>query len=530
MLTIPNLNYPGINVDEASDGIVTSYILKDVSNNPKSKLMITNCYIILFNKIFPIMSGEYLGSVSSYLIFPFSLIFGLNVISLRVTSIFISALTILFIYFSCKIWFGRRVAFLASLLTATNLLFVQYSRVGLHREEIFIIFFFWAGLFFLAKYSEAKKNLFLYLSLYSWGLGLSAKIIFLWYAIGLIVAYLILRKRVNLLLSLKIRQKIIVVLSFGLGAIFIILYNIKSPGIIVRVLTHSLFLSPFKEGSSPQINNLDYLTNLGTRIPHLIVLLKGNIVDAIDWGVIKMYSLESLSLFIITLTFISFMSVLILTLFSRNKPIKYRILFFYILYFTVMALTPFTVSGFHPGHLLVLLPFPQIVMALFLDYIWQWSRQKKILLTTIYSIFLVPVLLFNIWMNIYFNIEMKKNGGYRRWSTAIYELADYLDRKNIQPLTFGCGLKENIAFLTNERIVPAIYDELKITREGLIKEYKRLYQKKEPIFYLTKMSEESQLFLNLFMKLAAENGKEKILEKIFFNRAGHPVYWLYKIY
>lgn len=530
VLTMPNLNCPGISIDEAGDGIVSNYILKDCSIY-KQKLMITNYYIVLFDRIFPIMSGGYVSSVFSYLMFPFSIIFGLNVISLRATPIFFSVLTILFIYLFCKIWFGKRVAFLTALLTATNLVFVQYSRVGLYREEIFIIFFLWAGLFLFGKYYETKRNLFLYLSLFFWGLGFSAKIIFLWYAIGIIVAYVILRRRANLLASLNIRQTIIALSSFCLGAIFIILYNVKEPGISMKILVHSLFVSPFKGRPSSHMDNLAYLTNLKARISHLIMLLKGNIADKIDWGIIKMCSIERISFVVISLIIVSFICVLILTLFSRSKPIKYRILFFYILYITVMALTPFSVSGLEPGHLVMLLPFPQIVMALFLDYIWQWIRRKKMPSIAIYSIFLIPVFLFNIWMNIYFNIEMEKNGGYRRWSTAIYELADYLDKEKIQPITFGWGLKENIAFITHEEIVPIIFEEFNSDLSGaIIDEYKLLSLKKKPIFYLSMKSEENILYRDLFMKFATEDGKKLTLVKVFFNHAGDPVYWLYKVY
>jgi 4-amino-4-deoxy-L-arabinose transferase-like glycosyltransferase len=529
VLTLPNLNYPGISIDEAADGIVSSYILKDSAIYYNKELMITNCYVVLFNRILPVMSGHYLGSVLAYLVYPFARIFGLNIISLRITPIFFSILTILFIYLLCKIWFGKRVAFFASLLAATNLLFVQYSRVGLYREEIFIIFFFWATLFFFAKYFEKKAPHFLYIGLFLFGLGLSAKITFFWYVCGMLMGYIILKKRLNLLISLKIRQRVIGLFTFCLGAIFIIFYNIKEPGVTVKMLTRSLLEYPFvKENMS--ISNLSYFTNLKIRISQLLMFLKENIAVRSDWGVIQMCPIERASFIIVSVAAISFISVLIFALFSLNSSRKYRILFFYIIYVTVMLLTPFTVSSFDPGHLLVLFPFPQITMALFLDYIWQWNKYKKAILTMACSIFLIPVLLFNIWVNVYFNTEMKKNGGYRRWSTAVYELANYLDKKNIQPVMFGWGMAENIVFLSHERIVPVVYTEANFILERFAKERKSLSLKRKPIFYLTMISEENQLLRDLFMKLAEENRENKTSERIFFNLAGDPVYWLYKIY
>lgn len=529
VLAMPNLYFPGLSIDEAADGLVSSFIFKNLPKGLKVSVEPSVYSTAIFNRIFPIMTGEYHGSVNSYIIFPFLRLFGFNVFSLRFASIFISVASIFLIYYLCKMWFNRRTAFIAAILIVTNLLFVQYSRLALYREEIFIIFFFWATLFFLAKYFEQKTMAFLYIGCYLFGLGISNKVTFLWYVCGMFMAYVILKRKLGLSIFLNIKQKIIAFSSFCLGLLFIILYNISVPGVSIRILVQSLFLYPVVKKNTA-INNLDYLVNFKIRISHLIMFLREDIAERFDWGIVRASHIEHLSSIIMILTLISFVFVLIFTLFSRNSPRKYRVLFFYIVYITIVFLTPFTVSGFDPGHLMVLFPFPQIVMALFLDYTWQWARYPKIFLITIYSVFLIPVFLFNIWMNIHFRDEMKRNGGYKRWSTAVYGLAAYLDNKNIRPVTFGWGLKENIAFLTDKRVVPIQYDGSDISREELIRQYQQLSLKKEPIFYLTMMSEENAAYLNLFLNLAMEDNRKKVLEKVFFNQAGDQVYRLYRIY
>ena len=50
----------------------------------------------------------------------------------------------------------------------------------------------------------------------------------------------------------------------------------------------------------------------------------------------------------------------------RPAAARPKVLFLYIVYGTVFFLSPFTVSNLDPGHLVVLLPFPQIATALFL--------------------------------------------------------------------------------------------------------------------------------------------------------------------
>ncbi len=530
ILALPNLNYPGLSIDEAGDGIVSGYIFKNLPAESKNLSSIIGAdRVVLFNKLIPIMTGEYHASVNSYIILPFLRFFGFNVFALRLASLLIALFSVFLIYFVCKIWFSRRIAWVVSLLSASNLGFVQYSRVGLFREEIFIIFFFWITIFLFLKYFEQKKLGFVYAGFYCLGLGVSNKVTFLWYAAGLLLAYFSLRRKLGLSLLLSLKQKLICLTGFCLGSVFLIIYNVRQPGISFRILLQSLFFYPVIKNNT-QISNLHYWENLKIRISHLIMFLKENITERCDWGVQQAGWLEHWSFMIMLLSVITFSGTLICVLLSKNHQQKYRILFFYVVFITVFALTPFTVSGFDPGHLLVLFPFTQIVLALFLDYIWQSAGQHKKFIAAVYPVFLIPVLTFHILMNIHFHQAMRENGGYRRWSTAIYELADYLDKNKIQPVTFGWGLKENLAFLTDQRVVPIQFDEFNFSQAALIKEYDRLAVKKEPFFYLTMMAEENTSFLELFMNLAAEDGKNKVLEKIFFNQAGDQVYWLYKIY
>ena len=160
---------------------------------------------------------------------------------------------------------------------------------------------------------------------------------------------------------------------------------------------------------------------------------------------------------------------------------------------------------------------------------------------------------------------MKKTGGYGRWSTAIDELVDYLQKNNItSPVMFGYGLHSNLMFLTDNKVTPIIYD--KFYPQPIISAYKELFSNNGQIFYLTLTPEKDELedffshenlsgkdpglgkkvalmefskrfsgdqskfHRDLFMKFIREFGEKKELEKVFLNRVGHPVYWLYKIY
>ncbi len=168
-------------------------------------------------------------------------------------------------------------------------------------------------------------------------------------------------------------------------------------------------------------------------------------------------------------------------------------------------------------------------MALFLNYVWHWSKQNKVAIAAVYLIFLVPIVTLNIWKNAYLFAEMKKSGGYARWSTAIYELSDYLkDNKINNPVTFGFGLKHNLIFLSDFEVMPIQLDE-RCDFETVEKEYRLLSMKQEPIYYLKRDSEDYWRNYNFFMTLAKKEGKSESLEKVFLNNTDRGVYWLYKI-
>ena len=564
ILTLLNINYPGLNTDEASNGVAGSNILRDVGDIAGGKPPLLYCHVTLFGKIFPIMQSQYCGATIAYLVFPFFRFFGANAVGLRLCSILILAIFLLFLYYFCKNWFGNRVAIMASLITATNLAFVQYGRLGLYRTEIFVMSFFWVGLFFLIKYAQAKRYLFLILSFLFFGLSFSIKITFLYYAVALTVAYLLIGRKPGLLGTFKIKEVVLMLFSFCTGAFLIITYNIMEPWVTVKqlfsVLTNAQATSANTIGEGAK--NWDYLNNFSQRLMQSFSLLKGDISDRFFWGVFENNTIEAFSLSAVILVIGSLVLLLGVVLFTSSLPkiTRSRVLFIYILYSILLLLSPFTMCGLNQGHLLVLLPFPQVAMAIFLCYLWDIAWQfKKTLIKVFVGFLLSFTILFNIFMNLYYNIQMQRTGGFGRWSTAINELVDYLKENNITaPVMFDYDLHSNLIFATDNKVVPIIYD--KFYPKSVALAYNELISSNRKIFYLTITPEESEreellrnesyrvqdkkfsndylamfsadknsYYKDLFMQFAKESGRKVQLEKVFLNRAGVPVYWLYKI-
>jgi 4-amino-4-deoxy-L-arabinose transferase-like glycosyltransferase len=563
-LALFNINYPGLDTDEAFNGVVSNNILRDVSDIANAQCL--QSYVSISGKIIPVMAAQYSGPIIPYLARPFIALFGPGAFALRLCGILILAILLLFIYRLAGVWFGRRVGLLAALLTATNLSFVQYSRVGMFRVEIFVMAFFWIGLYLLIRYSQGKNFFFFCLGCLSLGLGFCTKITFLYYLVGLVPAYLILGRKLNLLRGFNFKKTLLSIFSFCLGSFFIIIYNFKQPGITFKQLFFAL--TDIKATGQNTIgmpaNNLNYLYNLSVRISDLSGLLKGDLFTRWDWGVTRSSTLEKFLPAAAGLAVIAMLWGLFAALFlpGLSQLIRRRLLFLYTVYLALFFATPFTLSSFNQGHLLIIFPFPQVILALFLVYLGRGIKRKSKVFGKVFLWGLIlPVVSLNIYMNIYFNLEMKRTGGYGRWSTAVSELVEYLQRKNIvSPVMFGYALHANLIFLTDNKIAPEIYDKFHAPLNRSV--YAELFSSKSPVFYLTLTPEENKLkamlncqpgevkgpgenlcaqlmdysgeegtdYRDLFLSFVRESGKKKELEKVFLNRAGAPVYWLYRIY
>jgi 4-amino-4-deoxy-L-arabinose transferase-like glycosyltransferase len=564
ILALWNINYPGLNTDEAAKGVVSSNILRDASDIAQGKIQLLGYHVILYGKIFPIMEAQYSGATIPYLIFPFIRFFGLNILALRLCPVIIMAIFLFFLYYFCKNWFGVKVAIAASLITATNLVFVQYSRLGLYRSEIFVMAFFWFGLFFLIKYAQIKRYLFLILGFLFFGLSFSIKITFLYYAVALTIAYFLIGKRNGLLGIFKIKEIAIMLVSFCAGAFFVISYNVIEPWITAKqlfsVLTNVQATSVNTIGEGAK--NWDYLNNFSQRLMQFFGILRGDVGDRFFWGISGNSAMEVFSSLAVILVIICLGLLLATALFipSLTKIGKNRVLFICIIYLAVLLLSPFTMSGFDQGHLLVLLPFPQLALAVFLCTLWSVVSKNKKLVKAIVGFLFVFTIFFNIFMNLYYNMQMQRSGGYGRWSTAIGELADYLKKNNITaPVMFDYDLYANLIFSTDNQVVPRIYD--KFYPEPAVLAYNELTLTNREIFYLTITPEESErehlltneffraqngifwrdylknlssnknkYYKDLFMQYVKKSGRVVYLERVFLNRAGVPVYWLYKIF
>jgi len=315
-------------------------------------------HVIFLDRIFPIMVIERHGALELYLTYPFLLCFGNNIEALRIAAIFWGVIIIILTYYFVSNMFNVKIALLVILLLALNSNFINFMRwwsVFGFTMPVFTV----TSLLLFWNYLKTKKEIFFYFGMFILSLGLNAKGWFIWFIIALIMSSVIQWRK----LYLSIKTISVGFLFFILGISPIIYFNIKSKGALISFLYRNLHITG--EG----INNLQFVKNLFIRIAHLTILINRDIYTGGCLGFLKNFPFLFLALTIIGTLYLAVVKKR--TVFSRD-----RILFILSLAVFTFFLSVFTATTFYPGHLYILLPFLQILLAVGIYELFAFFRQR----------------------------------------------------------------------------------------------------------------------------------------------------------
>ncbi len=276
-LTLYHLDLPGLYADEAFDVIPAMQLLL---GHPVE--LQRNVGLHVFGLDLPLMSSsDYQGVTSTYLVLPFFALFGINVVSLRLMTVSVGVLGVILTFFLARRWFGAGTARVSVLLMATSPAWVFWSRLGVYvvsqvmpiAAGSLIAFTVW-----VRRRPMGHRNGPLYAGLFLLGLGLTTKLLFLWFIVAVPLAALVLygkrvwdtRRDWRLERGRWLRIAILSALAFCLGASPFILYNILSGGTF-SLIRHTLSAP----GTTSGVDNTAILRNLWTRADDFRVLLDG---------------------------------------------------------------------------------------------------------------------------------------------------------------------------------------------------------------------------------------------------------------
>jgi hypothetical protein len=487
------LHLPGLHYDEAREAGLNAMEL--LTGQPVTAFRDAAVQIGPWR--LPLMVQDYIGALNVILAIPFLAIGGVNVVALRWLPLVIAALTLLV---TCRVALrlGRPVAGAATvLLMAVSPSFVFWSRQGLFVTNITALIFMASLLTGLRWWGERRPRD-LWLTAFLWGLGVYAKLLFVW-AIGAMVvvaalAWLVEARNRKLeagsspprggsrLPTSSFRQQ---ALAWALAAVFFLIP--LAPLILFNISTGGTFTTLFGNlgRSYYGIDNSAYLSNLLVRLRQVVTLLRGENLEYLGgafanrWAAWAALGLVSLALLVGLLARARERGRRATD--EQGNKSQHHPRWTFLLPMALLALivvqSAFTVSDLFITHYAMLVPLIPLTGGLAFGVVWeqgskgarergsggageQGAREQRGVPASqlLRALALIALLVWaggDLWTTVRYHRALTASGGLGPHSDAIYELAQWLDLGGFTaPVALDWGLDAQIRFLTADRVQP----------------------------------------------------------------------------
>ena len=527
-LCLYQIELPGLHYDEAREAGVPAMQL--VMGQPVETFRGSG--IRITGRIFPLMVTDYIGALNIYLLLPFFALLGSNVFALRLMPIVFAVLTLLLTYLLAQQLFNRRVAVITCLLLAVNPSFIFWSRQGVFVTSITATIAVASLLCWLRWYRE-RRACHLYWGAYLLGLGLYAKLLFLWVIVALGATFFVLKMsslRKGFCLRaiserLAYRQLAIALLCFLLGIFPLIIHNVQTKGTFLT-LTGNLTSTYY--GAS----NLAFAENLATRLEQFKVVLNGGHL----WYLGGVFTND---LYPFLFVGAGLACILVVILKARRE---WRRVAFPFLMLAFMALAScFTVSALWSTHYAVLVPFLPMAIAVALDLLvrhaippgaGQKGNPIRRLIPDL-AVFLVMTVLAisDLQVDLSYHQALVRSGGYTAHSDASYELARYLQDQGVaSPLAMDWGIDATVQFLTLGAVNPVeIFGYEWESDEAFEERLVRFLANPDNLYIFHSPGETIFHRRRAFDRLVVEMGKVSRVEEVILDRSGKSIFVLVRV-
>lgn len=522
-LSLYQINLPGLHYDEAFEAVPAMQLLR---GQPVTAFRDSG--LIVGGQRYPYMAQDYIGALNTYAVLPFVMVFGSTPAALRVMSILVGAITLGLTYALVKALTANPWAGLAAaLLLAIDPTFVFWNRQGIFVTAITAPIGLGAVYCWRRRW-QAGSSRWTLGGAFLFGLGLYAKLLFLWLILALVGAVVVL----NLPWLLRQRQSLIklsrkgefagAVLAFLLGCWPLIAYNVQTRGTLAS-LTQNAATSYYG------VNNLAFGTNLIERFKQFVVLLNGSHLWYLGKIISNPFPALAFGLVLIGLFLIEFMPTR-----SDNSDdpqpdtfstpsFKIALFPFLVIGFVIVASIG-TVSALWITHFALLMPWPVIALTIGTWFILTESPNLNIFRYAAW-VGLGLLVMTNLSSVIGYHRALSVSGGLGAHSDAVYDLTEWLAANAPGPVvTMDWGLAAPITYLTNGRIASTeVFGygweadvELADRLAGFIDDERTLYLWRAPDEIIFDRSAE---FKALYRPLKLEEN----IEAAFYERSGRPV-------
>jgi len=555
-LSAHQLTLPGLHYDEAKEAGVNAMQL--VTGQPVTAFRDATIQVGPWR--LPLMVQDYIGALNVVLAMPFLALGGANVLALRWLSILIGALTLLLTWRVAWRLSGDVAAACAALLLAVNPTFIFWSRQGIFVTNLTALLFM-ASLLTGLRWWEKRRPADLWLTAFLWGLGIYAKLLFVW-AIGAIVVVAVVAwgwqrwrnsKAANQQVSKSADRRIgesanqripfgvqhpsfriwlVAAGCFLLPLIPLILFNLQTSGTLTSVVG-SLGNSYYG------VDNRAYLPNLATRLGQLRILLRGDHlwylgeVYANRWapwlaaGLAGAWGIVWLAQRIarpagprISLTPLLPISLLVL----------------------VVAQSAFTVSDLFITHSALLMPLVPLSAGVLAGELFKTTRDAaqrapSRWYTLVSALCIAPIILWgaiDLANTVRYHRILAVSGGYGAHSDAIYKLAEFLQQQApAAPLALDWGIDAPVRYLTGGLANPVEafgYERLDAPDSGFAERVSPFTNNPDNLYVAH--AGEFTVFrgrVEALAAVAASRGMKLQEVARFAERSGRPLFLVYRV-
>jgi 4-amino-4-deoxy-L-arabinose transferase-like glycosyltransferase len=478
-------------------------------------MQINPSVITLFGKPLPLMLMTYIGSIKVIWHIVVFWLMGISVETARIGSVILGVFSLIYTFLFIRRLFPDWVALLTVFLMAASAEFVFYTSRDM--TIVFMLLAKMAALYHFVQYAKTLKVFHLLIGAIALGLGLYDKASFLWFIITLIL-YVVLFQR-KLIFSIPLRHYATALCGFLLSGIVFFIFNIIRLG-----ETFAPLITDFNK-TSGGIDNTSFLMNLWTRFEQLFSLLNGD-------GLLVLYTqtpmdnvlLSILPWSIVIPVIITISMIFMKSFFMQRKKIIFAAFFF----LTPLLQTTFTPSSLSLHHIAIVWPFHIILFSIFVFIVFSILKNQKAKL--IFVMLPVVVISLNVYsvFSLYRGIKDKGSAG--NWSETIYELNDYLIEQNETTFLMTWGFTNNLIVTSKGRLtmIRLYRDFIKadlLQRRELIRN--NLAQNRLYLFSANQAN--YQETDEMFMDESKIMGFVPVTEKIFYQKNGYPIYYVYSI-
>ncbi len=449
-LALYQIDLPGLHYDEAREAGVPA--MQILLGQPLDAFR--GSALRVGGRAWPLMVQDYIGALNAYLLVPFLAVGGVRVESLRLLPVLCGLVTLLAVWDLARRAYSERAASWAAVLLAVQPAFVFWNRQGIYVTSITATLFalaLWSGW----RWCEERRRRWWVLAALACGLGLWAKLLFLWAMVAMLGTWALLawgrweralprRDPAGLLLG---------GLAFLIPLAPLALFNWQTSGTLLTVVRN---LGRSYYG----VDNLAFGQNLVVRLRQVWDVLAGTPFWYLGGTFGNPWWPLALAL--------GAVGSLTLALRKGGLPLR-RLLFPYLALGLIVVQSCFTVSALWHSHFALALPLPALALASTLDALARTNQGKRspVVLVALAVAFLA---LGDLAVDLRYHWALAQTGGLDGHTEAIYTLAERLeDAPHPQPLALDWGIAAPVEFLTEGRVRPLEvfgYESLEEPDEG----------------------------------------------------------------